>query len=336
MTRSIEQQRRGTPRSRPARQADQTAQPAAPGTGAAQVPSARRPVPGVPRHRDRSSAATQALTADGRVAIDTPQPFGLDQPQGRAASTTCAASTTARPSTRIARRSCCSRPPAPPQRLLRRVGFAGTRTPARLPGPDTVWTAEAGATLTPADAGDADLGQRQGPDLHPHHRGRRQLHVHRHGRRSRTRARAPVTLSPYAADLALTTRRRRLGYYILHEGLIGVLGDERPAGDHLQRPSRTDRASHRSTVTDGWLGITDKYWAAALVPDRKAQLRGALLGRHDRRAKTLPDRLSARRGHRRAGRDRHGRRRSCSPAPRKCSVDRRLRERRSASTASTC
>ena len=55
------------------------------------------------------------------------------------------------------------------------------------------------------------------------------------------------------------------GFYILHEGLIGVFGD---AGlseidyDDLQESGRIRPAA----VNQGWLGITDKYWAAALVP----------------------------------------------------------------------
>jgi YidC/Oxa1 family membrane protein insertase len=54
------------------------------------------------------------------------------------------------------------------------------------------------------------------------------------------------------------------GYYILHEGLVGVLGDK-----GLQEYSYKKMDEDKSVafkVTNGWLGITDKYWAAALVP----------------------------------------------------------------------
>ncbi len=60
------------------------------------------------------------------------------------------------------------------------------------------------------------------------------------------------------------------GYYILHEGLVGVLGDK-----GLQEYSYKkidDEKSVAFKVTNGWLGITDKYWAAALLPDPSAQL----------------------------------------------------------------
>jgi YidC/Oxa1 family membrane protein insertase len=58
------------------------------------------------------------------------------------------------------------------------------------------------------------------------------------------------------------------GYYILHEGPIGVMGD---AG--LQELSYADLLKDGGTKTykqtGGWLGMTDKYWAAALIPPQK-------------------------------------------------------------------
>ena len=69
---------------------------------------------------------------------------------------------------------------------------------------------------------------------------------------------APVTLYPFA----LISRHGAptvAGYYILHEGLIGYLGDQ-----SLQEYSYKkidDAKAVNFKVTDGWLGITDKYWA---------------------------------------------------------------------------
>jgi YidC/Oxa1 family membrane protein insertase len=60
------------------------------------------------------------------------------------------------------------------------------------------------------------------------------------------------------------------GYYILHEGLVGVLGDK-----GLQEYSYKKMDEDKSVafkVTNGWLGITDKYWAAALLPDPSAPI----------------------------------------------------------------
>jgi YidC/Oxa1 family membrane protein insertase len=80
---------------------------------------------------------------------------------------------------------------------------------------------------------------------------------------------APVTLYPYA----LVSRHgtpETLGYYILHEGLIGVLDDK------LQEVTYSDiekkKAINFSKAANVWLGITDKYWAATLMPDPKARV----------------------------------------------------------------
>lgn len=80
---------------------------------------------------------------------------------------------------------------------------------------------------------------------------------------------APVTLYPFALISRHGTPEVS-GYYILHEGLIGYLGDQK-----LQEYSykNIDEAgSVTFNVTNGWLGITDKYWAAALLPDTSARL----------------------------------------------------------------
>src|SRR6185312_9871271 len=80
---------------------------------------------------------------------------------------------------------------------------------------------------------------------------------------------APVTLYPYAL-ISRHGTPKTLGYYLLHEGLIGYLGK---AG--LQEYTYKKINSEKSVswkVTNGWLGFTDKYWASALLPDIHAQL----------------------------------------------------------------
>ncbi len=49
----------------------------------------------------------------------------------------------------------------------------------------------------------------------------------------------PVSLYPYAL-ISRHGTPTTLGYYILHEGLIGVLGERRLAGDHLQEGRRKE------------------------------------------------------------------------------------------------
>jgi YidC/Oxa1 family membrane protein insertase len=80
----------------------------------------------------------------------------------------------------------------------------------------------------------------------------------------------PVVLYPYAL-ISRHGTPPTAGYYILHEGLIGVLGD---AGlQEYTYKNIEDKKAVNWDVTNGWLGITDKYWAATLLPDTTARLK---------------------------------------------------------------
>ncbi|WP_271169065.1 membrane protein insertase YidC [Hansschlegelia plantiphila] len=73
---------------------------------------------------------------------------------------------------------------------------------------------------------------------------------------------AAATLFPYAL-ISRHGEPHVSGYYILHEGLIGVIGDE---GLEELTYKKITEGPRTFKATGGWLGITDKYWAAALVP----------------------------------------------------------------------
>ncbi|QRM30557.1 membrane protein insertase YidC [Microvirga sp. VF16] len=95
------------------------------------------------------------------------------------------------------------------------------------------------------------------------------------------RGSAPVTLQSYS----LVSRHGRpvtLGYYVLHEGMIGVLGDEGLQEITYANLDKKEPISGGNTVgqiwnsvTGGFLGITDKYWAAAVIPDQTQPFQGS-------------------------------------------------------------
>ena len=80
---------------------------------------------------------------------------------------------------------------------------------------------------------------------------------------------APVTLYPFALISRHGTPQVS-GYYILHEGLIGYLGDQ--GLQQYTYKKIDDEKAVNFKVTNAWLGITDKYWASALLPDTSARL----------------------------------------------------------------
>jgi YidC/Oxa1 family membrane protein insertase len=82
---------------------------------------------------------------------------------------------------------------------------------------------------------------------------------------------APVTLYPFALISRHGTPQVS-GYYILHEGLIGYLGDKGLQEYGYKKIDEAKSINFDGKVTNGWLGITDKYWASALLPDTTAAL----------------------------------------------------------------
>lgn len=73
-----------------------------------------------------------------------------------------------------------------------------------------------------------------------------------------------VEITPYGR-IARFGQPEISGFFVLHEGLIGFLGEE-----GLQEIDYDDLQDVRemgfARSENGWLGITDKYWATALIP----------------------------------------------------------------------
>jgi len=81
----------------------------------------------------------------------------------------------------------------------------------------------------------------------------------------------PVTLHPYGLVSRWGTPPT-LGFYILHEGPLGVLGGRLEEVDYSDLKDDPARIAFEST--GGWLGITDKYWLAAIMPDQQSAVTG--------------------------------------------------------------
>ena len=61
------------------------------------------------------------------------------------------------------------------------------------------------------------------------------------------------------------------GYYILFEGLLGVVDGRLQETTYANAKSEGEKKNgiaYEATATGGWAGITDKYWLTALVPDQ--------------------------------------------------------------------
>jgi len=89
---------------------------------------------------------------------------------------------------------------------------------------------------------------------------------------------ADVALIPYARIYRFGMPRVE-GFFIQHEGLIGVPGDAGLKEITYKTALGEGGGETFADKTGGWLGVTDKYWAAAAVPPQGAPYRATLSGR---------------------------------------------------------
>ncbi len=75
---------------------------------------------------------------------------------------------------------------------------------------------------------------------------------------------AALNIQPYGV-IDRTGTPDVLGFFILHEGLLGVLDGELKEIDYSDFE---DGPIPPIASTNGWLGITDKYWLMALIPEQ--------------------------------------------------------------------
>jgi len=58
-------------------------------------------------------------------------------------------------------------------------------------------------------------------------------------------------------------------FYILHEGLLGVFDDQLVEQDY----DDIEDKKYSVNASKGWLGITDKYWIASLIPEKNKEFK---------------------------------------------------------------
>ncbi len=83
----------------------------------------------------------------------------------------------------------------------------------------------------------------------------------------------PVDLYPYAQITRNKIPDDIQNFYISHEGFIGVFDDELKEDDYDDVEEKKITRESNS----GWLGITDKYWMTALVPENGKNFKSTFL-----------------------------------------------------------
>jgi YidC/Oxa1 family membrane protein insertase len=160
-------------------------------------------------------------------------------------------------------------PSGSPQPFYAEFGWVAGDQKTKMPDADTVWSRDGGSgALTPDSPLKLVWNNGQGLTF------RRTITIDRNymfriADEVENGTQETLQLYPYA----LVSRHgtpQVLGYYILHEGLIGVTGDNKL--HEIQYSSIADKPAQTFKTSGGWLGITDKYWAAALVPPQSASM----------------------------------------------------------------
>jgi YidC/Oxa1 family membrane protein insertase len=83
----------------------------------------------------------------------------------------------------------------------------------------------------------------------------------------------PITLYPYAV-VAREGEPQHAANWILHEGLFGVLAGRLQDETTYSEMRDYETKELKLDSTGGWVGITDKYWMATLIPPQKEQFTG--------------------------------------------------------------
>ncbi len=133
----------------------------------------------------------------------------------------------------------------------------------KLPDSSTLWRLEAGETLTPATPVTLVWDNGEGLVFH------RAIALDENflftiSDTIENKSGAAVTLYPYGL-VSRTGKPDGQSFYILHEGFIGEFKE---MGEQtLKYGSAVEDGPKTVQDTEGWIGLTDKYWAVALVPE---------------------------------------------------------------------
>ncbi|CCE94586.1 insertase [Sinorhizobium fredii USDA 205] len=146
------------------------------------------------------------------------------------------------------------------------IGYIGSDATGSVPGPQTVWTLSGGDKLTPATPVTLTYTNDKGVTF------ARTISVDENYMFQvvdsiKNDSAAPVSLSSYGR-VTRFNKPTTPSIYVLHEGFIGVAGDN---GLQEVGYSKVEDSPpvEPGKSTGGWLGITDKYWAATIVPPQE-------------------------------------------------------------------
>ena len=224
------------------------------------VDASGQPIPGIEGANDAVITRDQALAQSGRVKVETPKLEGsINLTGGRIDDLKLRnyRETVDKNSPIITLLS----PSNTQDGYFVELGYTGAPN-AGLPGPGTVWTVSGNDTLTPDKPVTLTYKSPGGLTFE------RKISIDNEymfnvADTVKNESGADVPLLAYGR-LVRNTIPAIAPAYVLHEGYVGVLNgtlNETTWAHDVEPVKHTD-------VADGWFGLTDKYWAATIIPPK--------------------------------------------------------------------
>lgn len=232
----------------------------APGLSDSDIPSATAPAGALPTDPVTAAATREAaIAADARVAIDTPTLSGSLNLKGARFDDLLLKEYRVEVEGTSPNVELLS-PVSTNRAYFAEFGYAGLEG---APGPNTVWTATSDNALTPTTPVTLTY---QSPNGITFVRtiavdDKFMFSISDTVTNAGTEA---VALQSYGRSTRYF-KPEQAAIWILHEGMIGVTGED-GLTEFSFNEIEDEGTVTREPSTDGWLGITDKYWATALIP----------------------------------------------------------------------
>ena len=147
-------------------------------------------------------------------------------------------------------------------------GWATTKSDVKVPDNNSVWQIREGKKLTPASPVTLEWNNREGVVFS------KKIEVDdkylfKITETIRNEKNKTIELFHYS-QITKNTKPTTENFYILHEGLIGVVDK------NLKEETYSTIEKEKKTYAgkSGWFGITDKYWMSAIIPESGKSFKG--------------------------------------------------------------
>ena len=146
----------------------------------------------------------------------------------------------------------------------------------KLPVSDSIWKVKGNSTLTPSspvtiewDNGDGLIFTKK-IDLD-------EKFLFKITQSIKNNSNKSYQFYPYA-QITRSGKIEGMKIYILHEGFLGVFGDELVEKDY----DDIEKEKFTTSNSKGWLGITDKYWITAIVPEKGKEFKAEFVAKKEK------------------------------------------------------